>query len=196
MKWLLALWLFLAANLTFGQEADLGIGLKVRPSLILALDQIGFLDVIITNHGPNEKAGTFFLETDGSSGFQPIIFGGLLAGQCHQNPSVEPPPPGVPYFGAFDTTVLSVGESELCTFAFQLDGNQPQSANIVMKVVPWQFQQSADPNQSNNVASITVMFLDSRPVPAIGSIALWMLSSLILLTAGIRIHYLDEGVSR
>lgn len=189
MKRVLTLWLLLVANFAFGQEADLGIELAVRPSAILAMDQIGLLDVTITNHGPTEKVGTFSI----SGNFPAVNFGEMVSGQCSLA-IIDPPPPGQPYFGVYSTSLLPVGDSETCTIAFQIDGAVSQSTVISMKVRP-QPSQPEDPNQSNDIASVTLTFWDARPVPAIGPVALWILGGLILLSVGIRRHFLVEFVS-
>lgn len=189
MKRILALWLLLVANFALGQEADLGIELAVRPSAILATDQIGLLDVIITNHGPTEKVGVFSISGD----FPAVNFGEMVSGQCSLA-IIDPPPPEYPYFGVFSTPLLPVGDSETCAFPFQLDSSVPQSTVVSMKVRP-QPSQPEDPYQSNDVASITLTFWDARPVPAIGPIALWILGGLILLSVGIRRHFLAESIS-
>jgi|GEM_PF-6758820 len=188
MKRVLALWLLLVANFAFGQEADLGIELAVRPSAILAMDQIGLLDVIITNYGPTEKVGAFSISGD----FPAVNFGEMVSGQC--SPAIiDPPPPGYPSFGVYNTPLLPVEDSETCTFPFQLDSSVPQSTVISMKVRP-QPSQPEDPNQSNDIASVTLTFWDARPVPAIGPVALWILGVLILLSVGIRRHFLIKSI--
>lgn len=181
MKRLFTLWLILVANSSFGQEADLGVELAVRPSTILATDQIGYLDILITNYGPNEKSGIF--ELNGAISFPSIIFGELVSGQCHGSSIFDPPPPGVPWFAPLITPVLSSGETEKCTISFQLDGSLPLTTVISMRVFPIQ---SGDPNQSNNVASITVTYMDARSVPLLGSIGILILCGLILLVSKIK----------
>jgi len=185
MKQIFILWIFLAASAVFGQDADLSIELEVRPSLTLATDQNGFLDVIVTNHGPSARAATFYLIHEPSEGFPNVRFGEHVSGQCGQSPIFDPPPPGHPWFGPNNTRVLAVGESEICTYAFQLYGTLPQNVVIQLKVMP-KWSSSSDPDLSNNIASLTITFMDTRPVPLFGSIAIWILVGLILVFGAIK----------
>lgn len=181
--------LFQVASFAFGQEADLSIELEVRPSKTLAIDQIGFLDVTITNHGPSEKRGSFFIINE----FPAVKFGNMVSGQCTPG-FFEPPPPGVPFFVPLDTPVLASGESERCTIEIQFDGNEPQSVTIFMKVIPWLFQQNDDPNESNNEGSVTVTFANPQPIPTIGAMSIFLLIGLMCMLAAIHISKKNNSI--
>ncbi len=185
MKHLIGIWLLLVTSTIFGQEADLSIELEVRPSSILVSDQIGFLDVIISNHGPAESAGSFFLSPQGTNELPPIRFVSPFSGPCGVPPFIEPPPPGHPYFVAQVTTLMAANERVICTYPFQLDSPIAQSVDIRLEVIP-RYDQPGDPDLSNNIDSVTVIFSDIRPVPLLSSIALLILSGLLLLVGAIK----------
>lgn len=185
MKQLIGIWLLLVTGTVFGQEADLSIELEVRPSLTLVSDQTGFLDVIITNLGPAESAGSFFLSPQGTNELPPIRFVRPFSGPCGIPPFLEPPPPGYPYFTEQVTILMAANERVTCTYPFQLESTIAQSVDIRLEAKP-RYDQPNDPNLSNNIDSVTVIFSDIRPVPLLNSIALLILSGLLLLVGAIK----------
>lgn len=170
------------------QDSDLAVQLTIRPSTMLAPPSMGELEIQVTNHGPSPDGARFQVSSvpqpNGQTGYPALTFTAQTSGLCGPHPSLSPPP-GAP-LGIVATPVLMAGESETCSYSFQINEPPLPRASLIQVFVRSVFSTTSDPDPTNSTAQLTVSFGPPRVVNVVNSWSVLVLVAAVVATVCLR----------
>jgi len=92
-------------------------------------------------------------------------------------------PPGFPFFPPWIIQDIGAGESQVCSFGFEVSDTMQ-----IAQIARWEVSGANDPNDANNVADVLLLFAEPPDAVSVPALSAWSVVVLVLMLGSIALR--------